>query len=421
MGTNKLSFIDPAIIREVYIRPGREEVPKNPSSYTPMPGCVPNIFHIRDQKEHAAHRSLLAHSFSEKAMHDQEPLIMKYVNLLIQRLHERCEDGPFDMVEVYNWMTFDLIGDLSYGEPFNCLEDFKTHPWMHWQSMALRAGTYRSVARKLPFGRSLVKLFIPDMLNVVAQGRQMLEFTKARSLKRLHAQTERKDFVSAVIENDKTLHMTEAQMISLFNTLVVVGSETTATALCAVTSLLAENRDKLAKLTKEVRETFKKEEDITIVTANGLKYLNAVLTEALRIFPPAPNGGPRRTKQDEEIAGYWVPKGTVLYYHQYSSYHSARHFKDPEKFVPERWLDDPEYVTDNKAALKPFSAGPRNCIGINLANTEMRIVLSRILWNFDLGMPNWKGKYTDSQRVFILWEKTPLMVDLIPRGLEKSG
>jgi len=410
-----LSFIDPAVSKDIYIRSGREELMKDPTAYRPAPGSVPNIIHIRDKKEHAQHRSLLANSFSERAMRDQEPLIMKYVNLLIQRLHEHCHDGPLDMSQVYNWTTFDLISDLSYGEPFGCLEGFQTHPWMKWQFAALKASSYRALARKFPFGMEIMHMLVPEMASVLEKGRSMFEFTKEKSLNRIRAKTDRKDFVSAVMENDKDVHLTDEQMISLFNTLVLAGSETTATALTGVTSLLAENRDKLAKVTKEVRDTFKTEDEITIITANSLKYMNAVLMEAIRIFPPVPGGGPRLTKGDEEIAGHFVPKGTIVFYHQYSSYHTERNFKDPEEYVPERWLDDERYANDNKTAFRPFLSGPRNCIGINLANTEMRLILARILWNFDLGEPTWKGRYTEGRRVFVLWEKPALMLNLIPR------
>lgn len=63
--------------------------------------------------------------------------------------------------------------------------------------------------------------------------------------------------------------------------------------------------------------------------------------------------------------------------------------------------------------MQPFAVGPRNCIGRNLAYLEMRLILARLLWNFDVeasdgkGGPEWRG-----QKVFILWEKTPLEVNL---------
>lgn len=89
--------------------------------------------------------------------------------------------------------------------------------------------------------------------------------------------------------------------------------------------------------------------------------------------------------------------------------------------MPERWLaqDHPFYearfALDNKAAFRPFSAGPRNCIGKNLAYAEMRLIMSRLLWNFDLELVDGYENWDSEQRIHFIWEKGPLMVKLIPR------
>ena len=71
-------------------------------------------------------RRILAPGFSEKALRDQEPYMKKYFDLLIQRLHENCGQ-PVNMVDWYHLTTFDLIGDLTFGESFDCLETSKMH------------------------------------------------------------------------------------------------------------------------------------------------------------------------------------------------------------------------------------------------------------------------------------------------------
>lgn len=69
--------------------------------------------------------------------------------------------------------------------------------------------------------------------------------------------------------------------------------------------------------------------------------------------------------------------------------------------------------------LQPFSVGPRNCIGRNLANAEMRLILTRVLWKFDLELCPESATRWDEQRSFILWEKKPLMCSV--RRIEGSG
>lgn len=95
---------------------------------------------------------------------------------------------------------------------------------------------------------------------------------------------------------------------------------------------------------------------------------------------------------------------------------------EPFSFRPERFLDNADaekegkFAADKKDAMQPFSFGPRNCIGRNLASAEMRVILARLVYNFDLKLaPESKG-WMEGQRVFNLWAKPPLMVSLTPRA-----
>ena len=107
--------------------------------------------------------------------------------------------------------------------------------------------------------------------------------------------------------------------------------------------------------------------------------------------------------------------------YQWATYHNPKNFADPEKFAPERWLPathalyEPRYATDNKAAFKPFSAGPRDCIGKNLAYAEMRLVVARLLWNFDISAVEGQDEWISSQRVFTVCQKGALKMKLKPR------
>lgn len=115
------------------------------------------------------------------------------------------------------------------------------------------------------------------------------------------------------------------------------------------------------------------------------------------------------------ICGRWVPAGTTVSVHHYSTYHSASNFRDPARFAPERWLpragEDGPYKDDNRAVWQPFSYGPRNCLGLNMAWHEMRLVFGTLLARYDMELceesRGWLGG-----RSYVLWEKIPLMVRL---------
>ncbi|KAL4864350.1 cytochrome P450 [Aspergillus spectabilis] len=75
--------------------------------------------------------------------------------------------------------------------------------------------------------------------------------------------------------------------------------------------------------------------------------------------------------------------GYLLTYH-YATYREERNFTDASGFHPERFLNDPKFANDKLKAFQPFNVVPRDCVGRNLAYAEMRLILARILYNFDL-------------------------------------
>lgn len=122
---------------------------------------------------------------------------------------------------------------------------------------------------------------------------------------------ERPDFFGNILKHQNTERgLSFPEMISNASTLIIAGSETTATLLSGVTYLLLRNPRVLAKLQDEIRSTFTKEEEITLESCNKLEYCLAVLTESLRVYPPVPIGLPRIVDaQGDMIAGNWVPGG----------------------------------------------------------------------------------------------------------------
>lgn len=103
--------------------------------------------------------------------------------------------------------------------------------------------------------------------------------------------------------------LTEEQLVRNGSTLIIAGSETTATLLSGAIFLLTTHPDKLAKLTDEVRSTFNSEEEITLNSVSRLTYMLACLNEALRCYPPVAPGLPRVVpKGGAYVAGKFVPE-----------------------------------------------------------------------------------------------------------------
>ena len=119
---NQLSFSSATSWKDIYGHvPGRKQFLKG-TFYEPMPGEASNIVSTGNVGVHAAMRKDLSHGFSEAALSEQEDLIHHFVDLLIRQIGQHGVSEPIDMVKWYNLTTFDIIGELAFGEPFGGLE-----------------------------------------------------------------------------------------------------------------------------------------------------------------------------------------------------------------------------------------------------------------------------------------------------------
>lgn len=110
------------------------------------------------------------------------------------------------------------------------------------------------------------------------------------------------------------------------------------------------------------------------------------------------------------------PPQTLLHVNQVATNRNAGSFVDPESWRPERWLPrghplyDPRFEADNKAAFKPFSHGPRDCAGKNLAYSELRLIIAKILYRLDFSLAPGQERWYADKHVWSVWEKKPLNV-----------
>ncbi|CAG8109311.1 unnamed protein product [Penicillium salamii] len=414
---DELSFTDGDAWKPIYgTRIGHGQKSKDDRFYVPRAGAADII--LSNDADHSRFRRLLSHAFSDSSLRGQESIISSYVDLLIKRLHENVNTGNnvLNMVAWYNFTTFDIIGDLAFGESFDCLKSSSYHQWISILFSSLKTGLYTNVARRLPWSNYLLALIIPK--SVVSQRNTHLELTTQKVKNRMEKSNERPDFLGNILKHNNTEKgFTLQELVANSSTLIIAGSETTATLLSGVTYLLLKNPHALSKLQEEIRSAFTKEEEITLDSCNKLEYCLAVLTETLRMYPPVAVGLPRIVDpQGDMIAGNWIPGGTIVSVSHLSASYSAENFTDPEQFIPERHMGDPRFANDSKNAMQPFSFGPRNCIGRNLAYVEMRIIMARMIFNFDMQLDQPGYDWLD-QNCHLLWEKPGLMVRLQPRTI----
>ncbi|CAI7598546.1 unnamed protein product [Penicillium glandicola] len=412
-GPKSLVYRSPQAWKDIYghRKPGAGSFLKDPKFYLQGPRG-PNLLNCNDE-DHSRGRRLLSHAFSEKALREQEGLVQSYVDMLVERLKGMISSREtVDMSQWYNFTTFDIIGDLAFGEPFDCLRESQYHPWVKMVFVSIKVISLSRPLLVYPFLAPIVRRILPKRLSKMREDSFALATSKVH--RRLETKVERPDFMTYILRYNDERSMTSREMEANAALLIFAGSETTASLLSGFTYYIMENPTAYRKLVDEIRESFKSYEDIDFQRVGQLTYLNAALEESLRLYPPVPGIIPRVVpKGGALIDGKFIPENVSVSVAHYSTYHSESHFTDADSFIPERWLEsrDKRFESDSRTAVQPFSLGPRNCIGRNLAYAEMRLIATKVFWSFDMAMDESSAAW-DIQKSYNIWERKPLKANL---------
>jgi cytochrome P450 len=249
-----------------------------------------------------------SHAFSSKALLEQEELIQHYADDLMEAIEEKSAAGPINLVEFFNWTTFDILGELAFGEPFNSLKNRKTDPWIAIILDSIKFNAWDVAIWKLPILPRFQYWLTPA--KVREGGIKHAYESKDKILKRAEEKTDRKDFVSYILAKREELGITDWEMAAHSNALIVAGSETSATTLSGLHYWLLHTPHAYQKLKAEVRGRFKNIQEVDARSAASLPYLTACIEETFRIYPPIPIAMPRITPAGGcTIAGQYVPGG----------------------------------------------------------------------------------------------------------------
>ncbi|MEZ3116783.1 cytochrome P450 [Halobaculum sp. MBLA0147] len=187
------------------------------------------------------------------------------------------------------------------------------------------------------------------------------------------------DLLSILLRARDRGEQSDRQLRDELMTMLLAGHDTTALTLTYTYYLLSEH--------PAVRERVHAELDgidgrPTATDVRGLDYLDRVLSEAMRLYPPVYTLF-REPKTDVRIAGYRIPAGSILMLPQWGIHRSERWYDDPLTFDPDRW--EPERRADRpRFSYFPFGGGPRHCIGKQLSLLEAKLILATVGSEYEL-------------------------------------
>ncbi|KAA8550583.1 hypothetical protein F0562_002267 [Nyssa sinensis] len=199
--------------------------------------------------------------------------------------------------------------------------------------------------------------------------------------------------------------------------LISAGSEATGETLIWALSLLLNNRHVLKRAQEELDVHIRREKWVEESDIQNLTYLQAIVKETLRLYPPGPLAGPRQALEDCYINGYYVPKGTCLIVNLLKLHKDKRVWTDPYQFQPERFLTTHANVNFKGQHYEyiPFSTGRRMCPGLTFGSQVVHLTLARVLQGFDITTPMNKPVDMREGSGLAMPKISPLEVILTPR------
>ncbi|KAJ9144244.1 Cytochrome p450 2c31 [Pleurostoma richardsiae] len=175
----------------------------------------------------------------------------------------------------------------------------------------------------------------------------------------------------------------------------IAGNDTTATTVVLFALYLMQNPDLLAKAQEEIDRVVGNGRLPTWDDIPNLPYLNLILQETYRMNPLSPLGIPHAAVNDDVYNGMFIPKGTIVYQNVWAMHHNDAVYADPFSFRPERYLPKEEGGNAEPFPVGNFGFGRRICIGRNLAENSLTIVLANMIATMDIQYPlDAEGKRT---------------------------
>ncbi|CAN1808799.1 Cytochrome P450 71D10 [Linum perenne] len=198
------------------------------------------------------------------------------------------------------------------------------------------------------------------------------------------------------------------------------GGTTTASIEWIISEIINDQRI-LQTVQEEVRQVFKETGNVEEARLDELKYLDMVISEGLRLYPPGPLLVPKLNEEKVKLSnGYEIPAKTKVLVNAWAIHRDSRYWKEPEKFYPERFADYSGDYKGSDSCFIPFGAGRRICPGISFAMAIVKLTLANLFFHFNWRLPtNLESTGLDMTEVvgLTLTRKHPLCLIPVPHRI----
>ncbi|XP_018395594.1 PREDICTED: cytochrome P450 9e2-like [Cyphomyrmex costatus] len=350
-----------------------------------------NLFSLHGEKWRNV-RNLLSPSFTSSKMKMMFTLMSECAVDFAKFLSTSLVDkGDINMKDICSKYTTDVIATCAFGIKINSMKD----PTNKFYIYGKEASNFRGVIRGIKF--FFVGTFpkLGRFLNLKIMNNYVSDFFK--------------DIIKTTIATRDAKHITRPDMLQLMMDIrgkegrreldiddmtaqafifFLGGFETTSTAMCFAAHEIAANPEIQIKLQQEIDNVLQKSNgEVSYESINRLEYLDAVISEALRLYPPL-MALDRICEKTFELPPalpdekpFIMKKGMLVWIPVLAIHHDEKYYDNPKKFDPERFLNNKMH---NSSSYMPFGLGPRMCIANRFAMLEVKVLLFHLLARCEL-------------------------------------
>ncbi|CZT12527.1 related to pisatin demethylase cytochrome P450 [Rhynchosporium graminicola] len=381
-GPRELSIADPAAMRYILgygAKPGKGPV------YDSMEESVNTT---RDRDFHTRRRKVWDSSL-KTLVSTYKPQIEGFTSTFLTRIRSSL-NSPFTINDVTIYYSYDVTTQLAFGQAGGFMSGTQSDTAKSVMAGLKEATFALGLLYHVPWIMTLLTTFafLPGPLKVWNDwSEKMLQERKNRG-------TEKPDLMQYLIANTPDTKKGNNLLFADSRVIVAAGSDTTATALTTIFTILASSPTLVSQLRAEIDLRLTSNPSM-FSCATSSPVLDSIINETLRLYPPTLFAS-QRTNLDIPLLipsrlhtkslsqeGTYIPRDTILSMPTYTLHRDARNFSRPTEFIPERWTTRPDLVL-NRQAFIPFSTGMTNCPGKNLAMMELRDVVARTISEFDI-------------------------------------
>ncbi|EGR44205.1 uncharacterized protein TRIREDRAFT_70842, partial [Trichoderma reesei QM6a] len=384
-GPQELSINRLSVIRAIY---GAHAQTTRPPWYAQMSrhAAKSSLVNTRDVAMHKMRKKVWERALGSRALELYEPRVQAKVELLMSNI-AAAESSPINVTKYFMYFSFDVMADfIGFSKDFRMLESTSYHPAIKGihRTMSL-IGILSTVPWLIYMIGSIPGLTTYNLFSRWCRD----EVNEKRKTLIMNTVKEPQDIMSWLLKAPPSKKAVEEDA-----RLLLIAGRYVTTLLMFATSyslyLLASNPHCYRMLQAKVQEQFPGGiSQWTYEAAKAIPYVDHVIHETMRLRPIVPGGMPRTVPpQGIFIDGQSIPGGTIATVPTYTIQRDERYWEDPLVFKPERW----EGCATDGGAWMAFNRGPWACPGRHLAMMEMRMVLSRIALQFDVGFALGKGE-----------------------------